>query len=82
MTRPAGFIALWLALAGCTATVERVEIPVLVPCRIVAPAEPAWATESLAPDAGIWEQVRALLAERRQRIGYEAQMLAAIESCR
>ncbi|MFK0088740.1 hypothetical protein ACIQUS_15760 [Pseudomonas sp. NPDC090755] len=27
-------------------------------------------------------KVRALLAERRQRIGYEKQLLAAVEACR
>lgn len=72
---------LCLLLAGCACLPERVEIPVPVPCRVTLPAAPAWATESLADDAGIWEQVRALLAERRQRIGFETQLRAAATAC-
>ena len=73
--------ALCLLLAGCTCVPTRVEIPIPVPCRVTPPAEPVWATESLSGAAGIWEQVRALLAERRQRIGYETQLRAAATAC-
>lgn len=71
-----------LLLAGCQATMPKtVEIPVAVPCDVLLPAKPVWATESLRPDAGIFEQVKALLAERRQREGYEVLLEAAATSC-
>jgi hypothetical protein len=46
-----------------------------------APAVPAWAAEGLRKEDGLEVKVRALLAERRQRIGYEREMTAAVTSC-
>jgi len=77
------------ALAGCAGQpvaepeprVVRVEVPVQVPCRMKAPAVPAWAAEGLRKEDGLEVKVRALLAERRQRIGYEREMTAAVTSC-
>lgn len=71
-----------LLLTGCaTPAPERVLVPVPVPCRVELPAEPAWATDGLPASAPLWDLARALLAERQQRIGYEAQLRAALESC-
>ncbi|HBO0302465.1 TPA: hypothetical protein L4A65_001047 [Pseudomonas aeruginosa] len=76
-----------VALAGCAGQVEpeprtvRVEVPVAVPCRAPAVEVPAWATAGLKKSDDIQTKVRALLAERRQRIGYEAQLLAANQAC-
>lgn len=71
-----------LLLAGCTTPApERVLVPVPVPCRVELPAEPAWATDGLPAGAPLWDLARALLAERQQRIGYETQLRAALESC-
>lgn len=70
-----------LLLAGCQTTPERVLVPVPVPCRVELPAEPAWATDGLPSSAPLWDLARSLLAERQQRIGYEAQLRAALESC-
>ncbi|MFG8604980.1 hypothetical protein ACEOVY_29100 [Pseudomonas aeruginosa] len=76
-----------VALAGCSGQVEpeprteRVEVPVAVPCRVPAVEVPAWATAGLKKSDDIQTKVRALLAERRQRIGYEAQLLAANRTC-
>lgn len=74
-------LALAGLLAGCNTLVQRVEVPVAVPCRVTVPPEPVWATSGLTPADGPWRQVTALLAERRQRIGYEGQLLAALEAC-
>ncbi|MFU6756226.1 hypothetical protein ACM76R_29275 [Pseudomonas aeruginosa] len=76
-----------VALAGCAGQVEpeprtlRVEVPVAVPCRAPAVEVPAWATAGLKKSDDLQSKVRALLAERRQRIGYEAQLLAANQAC-
>lgn len=74
------------ALSGC-ATREpevrtvRVEVPVLVPCKTEAVAAPPWAAQGLSKSDSLEVKVRALLAERRQRIGYERELVAAVVSC-
>ena len=80
-------LGLVFALAGCAGRQDaeprtvRVEVPVAVPCRVPAVEVPAWATAGLRKDDDLQTKVRALLAERRQRIGYEAQLLAANQAC-
>ncbi|EPF1449599.1 hypothetical protein [Pseudomonas aeruginosa] len=75
------------ALAGCAGQFEaeprtvRVEVPVAVPCRVPAVEVPVWATAGLRKGDDLQTKVRALLAERLQRIGYEAQLLAANQAC-
>nr|WP_256576190.1 hypothetical protein [Pseudomonas sp. URIL14HWK12:I5] len=79
---------LTLGLAGCSGKVEpqvqyvRVEVPVQVPCRTPEVAAPAWAAAGLRKTDSLEIKVRALLAERRQRIGYERELEAAASSCR
>ncbi|WP_236184544.1 hypothetical protein [Pseudomonas juntendi] len=83
-----GVLAGILLLAGCAARVEpevravRVEVPVQVPCRAPEVAVPAWAAAGLRKTDSLEVKVRALLAERRQRIGYERQLAAAVSVCR
>ncbi|MEN5198187.1 hypothetical protein ABE525_03090 [Pseudomonas wadenswilerensis] len=77
-----------LALAGCVGHGEpeirtlRVEVPVQVPCRAPEVAVPPWAAAGLHKSDSLELKVRALLAERRQRIGYEKQLVAAATACR
>lgn len=77
-----------LALAGCSGRVEppaqyvRVEVPVQVPCRTPEVDVPPWAAASLRKTDSLEVKVRALLAERRQRIGYEKLLEAAASACR
>lgn len=77
-----------LALAGCGGRIEpqvqyiRVEVPVQVPCQAPDVAAPAWAAAGLRKSDSLEVKVRALLAERRQRIGYEKQLEAAVSACR
>lgn len=77
-----------LLLAGCAGKVEpearylRVEVPVQVPCRAPDIAAPPWAAAGLRKADSLEIKVRALLAERRQRIGYEKQLTSAIDFCR
>ncbi|MFZ5959866.1 hypothetical protein ACOXVJ_20385 [Pseudomonas knackmussii] len=76
-----------VALAGCAGQVEpeprtvRVNVPVAVPCRAPAVTEPSWATAALQKGDSLQVKVRALLAERQQRLGYEAQLRAAVLAC-
>lgn len=77
-----------LLLAGCAGRAEpeaqyvRVEVPVQVPCRPPEVAVPPWAAAGLRKTDSLEVKVRALLAERRQRIGYEKQLEAGVASCR
>lgn len=75
------------SLFGCVGQVPeprvvRVEVPVLVPCRAPSVAVPPWAAEGLRRGDPLELKVRALLAERRQRIGYIRELEAAAGACR
>ena len=74
-------------LTGCASRelvvrTVRVEVPVLVPCKTQGVAVPTWAAIGLKKADSLEVKVRALLAERRQRIGFEREQAAAIEACR
>lgn len=77
-----------MALAGCGGQVEpqvqyvRVEVPVQVPCRAPEVSVSPWAAAGLRKSDSLEVKVRALLAERRQRIGYEKELVAASSACR
>lgn len=70
-----------LALAGCSGMPTTVKVPVPVYCKVEKIDPPEWATKKLAATADIFDQVKALLVERRQRKLYEALLEAAIEAC-
>lgn len=80
-------VGMVFALAGCVGRQDaeprtvRVEVPVAVPCRSPAVQEPTWATASLQKGDSLQVKVRALLAERQQHLGYEAQLRAAVMAC-
>lgn len=77
-----------LLLVGCAGRVEpaiqylRVEVPVQVPCQAPEVAVPVWTAADLRKTDSLEVKVRALLAERRQRIGYERLLAAAAKACR
>lgn len=81
-------LVLAVALAGCSGHIDpqvqymRVEVPVQVPCRAPEVAVPPWAAAGLRKSDSLEVKVRALLAERRQRIGYEKQLEAAVSACK
>ncbi|MCB2254973.1 hypothetical protein KTQ74_23925 [Pseudomonas chlororaphis] len=80
-------VGVGVLLAGCAGRepevrTVRVEVPVQVPCRAPEVAVPAWAAGSLRKADSLEQKVRALLAERRQRIGYERELVAAMGACR
>lgn len=79
-------LALASLLAGCATTEPRivyrdVKVPIPVPCKVDLPAEPDYATNSLALDAPIFDMVRALLVEREQRKARDVEVTAAARSC-
>ncbi|HCR63626.1 MAG TPA: hypothetical protein DIW66_17240 [Serratia liquefaciens] len=76
-----------LVLAGCTTAPSlpsyvEVKVPIAVPCRTAGVTRPAFAVEQLPIGSPIDTQMRALHAERHQRIGYERELLAANEACK
>jgi hypothetical protein len=73
-------LAVCLALAGCGATMPKsANIPVPVYCKVEIPVEPVWI--QLPDEDEVFAAVRALLAERRQRIAYTNLLLAALRGC-
>ncbi|ANF87125.1 Putative lipoprotein [Pseudomonas antarctica] len=79
-------VVLAVVLAGCTGRppevrTVRVEVPLLVPCKTKGVEVPPWAAQGLKKSDSLELKVRALLAERRQRIGYERQLVSALGSC-
>jgi len=90
LTRPGCALLLALTLAGCAdwgrKEVEyvpfEVKVPVPVPCAAEIPPEPTWATGTLRKADTLDDKAKALLAEREQRIGYEAKLKAATDGCR
>lgn len=73
-------------LAGCAGRepevrTVRVEVPVPVPCKTQEVAVPAWAAAGLKKSNDLELKVRALLAERRQRIAYERELVVAAGAC-
>ncbi|MGF6695231.1 hypothetical protein M2318_005332 [Metapseudomonas resinovorans] len=82
-------LGLCVALAGCVGQsvvepeprIVRIEVPVLVPCKVKEVAVPPWVAAGLQKADSLEVKVRALLAERRQRIGYERELVAALRLC-
>ena len=80
-------VGLAVLLAGCgtrepEVRTVRVEVPVLVPCKTQVVAVPPWEAAGLKKSDSVEVKVRALLAERRQRIGYERELVTAVGACR
>lgn len=66
-------------LTGCLASLQKVFVPVPVSCIKTVPVRPEY---TVIPPYGIFEQVRSLLIEREQRIGYEGELEAVVEGCK
>lgn len=81
MMRILAIAALAAILAGCQTIPREVKVPVPVYCDVEKLTRPKWATAGLPPEADIYDQTKALLAERKQRIGYETKLEAAIDGC-
>lgn len=76
-----------LILSGCSTATRapsyvEVKVPIVVPCKTANVARPAFAVDQLPIGSPIDTQMRALRAERHQRIGYERELLVANEACK
>lgn len=70
-------LLLSMALSGSAGKAEP-----QVQCRAPEVAVPPWAAAGLRKTDSLEVKVKALLAVRRQRIGYEKQIEAAVSLCR
>lgn len=75
-----------MVLTGCANSggdvrALRVEVPVLVTCKIQKVPVPAWTAIGLKKADSLESKVRALLSERRQRIVYERELVATVNAC-
>lgn len=78
-------VAILFSLTGCASApvpaVVKVEVPVLVKCKIKEPDVPNYAVDALPIGADIWDKMAALRADRITRQAYEKELEAAINSC-
>jgi hypothetical protein len=66
---------------GIEVQTQKVEIPVAVPCKAVVPKVPSWNFDKLTTANDIFTKDQYLLADRQLHLGYEDQLLAALNSC-
>lgn len=86
LTRSLSAGSVLVLLSGCTThkpevRTVRVEVPVLIPCKTQAVTVPSWVVSGLKNSDSLEVKVRTLLAERRQRMGYERELEAASTAC-
>jgi hypothetical protein len=76
----AGLLAVGLALTSCAPKhVDPVKVMVPVPCVTTKPVRPSYPT--VRADAGLFERVQQLLAERELRRAYEGELEATLSAC-
>jgi hypothetical protein len=75
-----------IALSGCCAPahrpLERIEVPVSVPCVAEAPGRPALVSDDDLRAMSDYSLVLALFRDRRMRQGYEGELEALLAACR
>lgn len=69
--------------SGCSERIiiQKVEVPVIVPCIDGIPIEPDYVTNNWQSGLTIWQQVTTLLAERQQRISDQHLLRSVMGSC-
>ena len=79
------FIAI---LSGCATTepvintvIQKVEVPVAVPCKVTVPAKPDYNFDKVTVDQDVFDKTKALLADRKLSQGYEGELIAALNTC-
>jgi hypothetical protein len=81
-------LATLIALGGCATdggvvktVVQKVEIPISVPCKAKVPTKPNFNFDNLKEEQGIDDKVKSLLADRKLHLGYEEDLSAALNAC-
>lgn len=78
-------------LAGCQTipvapviqtVIQRVEIPIAVPCKEEIPLSPDFKFGQLTIEDDIFIKSQIILSDRQLHLGYEKELLAALEACR
>ncbi len=78
-----------LAISGCATTsppgintvIQKVEVPIAVPCKVEMPKKPEFNFDKLSQDQDVFDKTKALLADRKLHIGYELELSTALNSC-
>jgi hypothetical protein len=77
-----------IIFSGCAVTepvirteIQRVEIPISVPCKAKVPEKPVLNFPKLKQSQSIVEKAKALLADRKLQFAYETELAAALDSC-
>lgn len=77
-----------LALTGCGTTkpvintvIQKVEIPIAVPCKATVPAKPDFNFDKLVVEKDLFDKSKAALADRQLHLAYEAELLVQLNGC-
>ncbi len=77
-----------LFLGGCATdgalintVVQKVEVPIEVPCKATVPVKPDFNFDKLKVEDDIFNKSKAALADRELHLGYETELLGALNSC-
>jgi hypothetical protein len=82
-------IAMMVVFLGACATdgpvistvIQKVEIPIAIPCKAEVPTKPDFSFDKATAEQDIFEKSKALLADRKLHLGYEEELLVALNSC-
>jgi hypothetical protein len=67
---------------GIKTVIQRVEVPIYMPCAAEIPEKPKFNFDNLKLDNDLFDKVKALLSDRHLHIGYQEELLAALKSCK
>ena len=77
-----------ILLSGCATTepvintvIQRVEVPIATPCKALVPVKPDFNFDKLTVEQTVFDKTKALLADRKLHMGYEGELLTALNSC-
>jgi hypothetical protein len=62
--------------------IQKVEIPISVPCKAETPILPEFNFDKLTEEDTIFDKVKAILADRVLRDAYEEELRIALKSCK
>ena len=66
---------------GVQVQIQKVEVPIQVPCNVKIPSPPAYNFNGLKTTDDIFQKNQALLADRDLSLGYEDQLTTALNAC-